>query len=130
MGVYKEYWQGMFLMDGTATRTQYWIPQIVNYFVLILYTFITQVGKYYNFRTGEIIELNGPVIGWLLLSLLIWIANFTIRARRLHDTGRSNWWILWYLLPGIGAIIIFILLVLPTKRNPRWTVNQSELLNG
>lgn len=124
---YKEYWQNMTVMNATATRSQYWWPQVVNYLVLFLYGLVTNSGQYYDFSTDTITNLSLPAIIFIVLSLAIWLANFTVRARRLHDTNRSNWWVLLYLLPFIGAIIMFIFLVLPSKRQSRWTINQAEL---
>ncbi|MGC3071876.1 DUF805 domain-containing protein, partial [Enterococcus faecalis] len=50
-----------------------------------------------------------------------------VRARRLHDRDHCNWWILFYLLPFIGTLVIFITLILPRKSHTRWPVNQSEI---
>jgi len=33
-------------------------------------------------------------------------------VRRLHDTGRSGWWILICFIPFIGAIWLFVITVL------------------
>ncbi|MFY8275060.1 DUF805 domain-containing protein [Pseudoalteromonas sp. SSDWG2] len=44
-------------------------------------------------------------------SLALLIPSFAIGARRLHDTGRSGWWQLLYLLPIIGAIVLIIFFV-------------------
>ncbi|MDK7979152.1 DUF805 domain-containing protein, partial [Enterococcus faecalis] len=77
---------------------------------------------------GTIIkEWNTVTIIFFLLTALIWLANFTVRARRLHDRDHSNWWILFYLLPFIGTLVIFITLILPSKSHTRWPVNQSEI---
>jgi hypothetical protein len=40
-------------------------------------------------------------------------ANFDGRARRLHDTGKSGWLQLLWLIPCIGFIILIVLLVQP-----------------
>ena len=45
-----------------------------------------------------------------LAALLPWIA---IAVRRLHDTNRSGWWTLLYLVP-IGNIVLLVFLVLPS----------------
>ena len=61
-----------------------------------------------------------------ILGLLIWLANFTVRARRLHDRNHSNWWVLFYLIPIVGSIVVFVALVLPSKEETRWSANQSQ----
>ena len=58
---YKEYWNNITVMNASATRSQYWWPQLINYFVLFLYTTLTQTYKYIDFMpdgTKVIKELN------------------------------------------------------------------------
>lgn len=126
---YKEYWSNLTLMDAKATRAQYWWPQLANYLVLFLFGLITDIPQYYNFETQQFTRFSFFAFVFMGLSIAIWLANFTVRARRLHDTNRSNWWILLYLLPVFGSIIMFIFLVLPSKPNSRWRYNQSEIDN-
>ena len=40
-------------------------------------------------------------------------------VRRLHDSGKSGWWLLLGLIPGIGTIIVLVLLLMPgeTREN-------------
>lgn len=55
------------------------------------------------------------VIG--LAALLPWIA---IAVRRLHDTNRSGWWVLLYLVP-VGNVALLVFLVLPSdERGARY----------
>jgi len=127
---YKEYWRNITVMNASSTRAQYWWPQVVNYFVLALYTSMTGTYRYIDFLSdgSKIIKEWNPVtIIFVLLTVLIWLANFTVRARRLHDRNHSNWWILFYLVPIIGSLIIFITLILPSKRPSRWPINQSDI---
>ena len=35
-----------------------------------------------------------------------------VSVRRLHDTGRSGWWLLISLVPLIGAIVLLVFLIL------------------
>ncbi|BDQ62664.1 membrane protein [Enterococcus faecalis] len=117
---YREYWNNITTMNASATRAQYWWPQLINYLVLGIYSAITGVYRYIEVtpNDGTIIkEWNTVTIIFFLLTALIWLANFTVRARRLHDRDHSNWWILFYLLPFIGTLVIFITLILPSKKS-------------
>ncbi len=129
INAYKEYWRNMSLMNATATRGQYWWPQVINYFVLVLYSVLTRAYKYIDFMsdgTNIVKEWNLVTIIFTILGLLIWLANFTVRARRLHDRNHSNWWVLFYLIPIVGSIVVFVALVLPSKEETRWSANQSQ----
>ncbi|WP_265455433.1 DUF805 domain-containing protein [Enterococcus sp. HY326] len=114
---YKEYWRNMFNMEGRATRSQFWWPQLVNIIVVVVYLFASEL---FSFRYSSFFYM-----GLSILMFAIWIANFSIRARRLHDRDHSNWWLLLYLLPRIGSLIIFIQMLLPSVEDTRWPVNQS-----
>lgn len=64
---------------------------------------------------GGRIQSTGIEQTWLgvifeVLSLLCTISLVCASIRRLHDTGKSGWNVLWYLLPLIGWIIEIVLL--------------------
>ena len=48
-----------------------------------------------------------PLIG-TLMSILLGLAMIPITFRRLHDTDRSAWWALLFLIPFIGWLIIIV----------------------
>lgn len=39
-------------------------------------------------------------------SLVVLLPSLAVGVRRLHDTGRSGWWLLIWLIPLIGWIIL------------------------
>ncbi|TJY41720.1 DUF805 domain-containing protein [Cohnella pontilimi] len=43
-----------------------------------------------------------------LYALAILLPSLAVSVRRLHDTGRSGWWLLIGLIPLIGAIILLV----------------------
>ncbi|MBZ5968832.1 DUF805 domain-containing protein [Leuconostoc gasicomitatum] len=126
MKVYKEFWTKMFVWNATATRAQYWIPIIVNYLIGgILMNVVENIQGHsvediYNFG-----DLTTNTVA-KIIALIVWIATLTIKARRLHDTDRSAGWIFIQLIPLIGTIWFFILMVLPTSAESRWVDNQSR----
>jgi uncharacterized membrane protein YhaH (DUF805 family) len=56
--------------------------------------------------------LEGTTVG-ALFGLAILLPTITVLVRRLHDTGRSGWWGLVFLIPAIGVLILIVLLALP-----------------
>ena len=85
------------VFSGRARRKEYW------YFVL------------FNFIIGIVLSLidifwGFPVLYWLY-SLAVLLPYLGVSIRRLHDTGRSGWWLLIGLIPLIGAIILLIYMV-------------------
>ena len=51
----------------------------------------------------------------LLLGLAVFLPNLAMGARRLHDTGRSAWWLLIGLIPLIGLLVLIFFYVQPSN---------------
>ena len=47
-----------------------------------------------------------PITAIFLLAMLL--PNIGVGVRRLHDTGRSGWWLLIGLIPLIGLIVLIV----------------------
>jgi uncharacterized membrane protein YhaH (DUF805 family) len=61
--------------------------------------------------------LLAAAVAYVLAMLWYWIAALTVAVRRLHDTGRSGWWIGWpiplgFLLGLLSAAIPFAAILL------------------
>ena len=129
INAYKDYWSNMTVMNASATRSQYWWPQVLNVLIWTIFYAVSGVYKYIEITPEDVTlirEWNVLTILFVIISVLIWLANFTVRARRFHDRNHSNWWILFYMVPFIGPIVIFITLLLPSKQETRWPRNQSD----
>lgn len=102
---YKLFWQNYFTIDGRARRTAYWIPWLINFAVMLILPLI-----------------EGMLYGMPVLSLLYWLAIIipviTVTIRRLHDTGKSGWWVFIILIPIIGGIVLIIFMVLDSQPGP------------
>lgn len=46
------------------------------------------------------------------------IPGLAVTARRLHDTGRTGWWVLIGLVPLAGAIVLLVFLVADSQPGP------------
>jgi uncharacterized membrane protein YhaH (DUF805 family) len=82
--------------EGRARRTEYWMFFLVNLIIAIVIGII-----------GRIIHV--PVLS-TLYSLAVLVPGIAVGVRRLHDTGRTGWWLLISLIPLIGTIWIIVLL--------------------
>jgi len=45
--------------------------------------------------------------------LAVFLPALAVSVRRLHDSGRSGWWVLIGLVPCVGWIILIVFYVLP-----------------
>jgi uncharacterized membrane protein YhaH (DUF805 family) len=75
--------------EGVATRSEYWWFMLFVYVVDILLESVSR-----------------PLAGVFVLAMLV--PQLAAGARRLHDTGRSAWWLLLWLVPVAGWIVLFI----------------------
>ncbi|MBN2584135.1 MAG: DUF805 domain-containing protein [Planctomycetes bacterium] len=93
IGVLKKY----AVFDGRARRKEYWMFVLFNIII--------------SFVLGIIDGLIGyPVLG-LIYSLAVLLPGLGVSIRRLHDTGRSGWWILIGFVPIVGFIILLVFMV-------------------
>lgn len=88
--------------NGRARRKEYWWSYLAFTGVMIGAMII-----------DDIIGSNGIFYTLSLLGLLL--PSFGVTVRRLHDTGRSGWNILWGIIPIIGAILLIIWLATDTS---------------
>ena len=51
----------------------------------------------------------------LIASLLLLLPNLGMGVRRLHDTGRSGWWILIGLVPFVGVLVLIYFYIQPSQ---------------
>ena len=85
--------------SGKATRREYWM------FVLC-YLVIYFVARIVD---GMIPAMDGAPVLTGLLALACFIPNTSITCRRLHDVGRSGWWMLIAIVPlGIFVLLAFL----------------------
>ena len=98
--------------SGRATRSEYWYFQLFNCLVsigIMIACFII------GMASGGADGLAGIMLLWNILAwiyaLATLIPGLAVGVRRLHDTGRSGWNLLWVLLPLIGSIILLIFFV-------------------
>ncbi|MBC6460830.1 DUF805 domain-containing protein [Actinomadura sp. HBU206391] len=85
--------------SGRARRTEYWIFFLVNVIISVVFGVL-------------IVMTDGFLYVFLLYALAVLIPSLAVGVRRLHDTGRSGWWLLISLVPFVGAIILIYFFVL------------------
>ena len=64
---------------------------------------------------GTVIRQAGFGLLQGLYDLAVLIPSIAVTVRRLHDTGRTGWWILIGLIPVIGGIVLLIFMLLDSE---------------
>lgn len=82
--------------SGRARRREYWMFILANFIVALVFgTIDTIIGW------GQI--LSG------IYSLAVLLPSIAVCIRRLHDIGKSGWWLLICLIPLVGGIWLLVL---------------------
>ena len=90
--------------SGRASRSEYWWFTLFNCLVSLGIFFL-----------GALFNSVEVVFGIsILLCLLLLLPGLAVCVRRLHDTGRSAWWLLVALVPYVGSWILLVIYCLPS----------------
>ena len=84
--------------SGRARRKEYWFFVLFSVIISFVLGFIDGFAG-----------LGGILGGIYALAVLI--PSIAVGVRRLHDTGRTGWWLLVGLIPLIGFIILIVFMV-------------------
>jgi uncharacterized membrane protein YhaH (DUF805 family) len=93
------------LFEGRAGRAEYWWFVLANLLISLALQLLAQV-------------LDVLFILGFLYSLAVLIPSIAVGIRRLHDTGRSGWWLLISLIPIIGVIVLIVFLATDGDQGP------------
>ncbi|HWQ71876.1 MAG TPA: DUF805 domain-containing protein [Desulfitobacteriaceae bacterium] len=88
------------VFEGRARRKEYWM------FVLFNLIFMTAAYLLDSILSGNM----GYGLIYTIYSLAVLLPGLAVSVRRLHDIGKSGWFILISLIPIIGCIWLLILM--------------------
>jgi uncharacterized membrane protein YhaH (DUF805 family) len=89
---------------GRARRKEYWMFTLVSGIISVVLAILDNV-------------LTTSLLG-ALYSLAVLLPSLAVGVRRLHDTGRSGWWLLIGIIPLIGWIVLIVFLATDGERQP------------
>ena len=90
-------------LNGRASRSEYWWFVLFNFIVNIV-TFVIDL------TLGSMITYDMGYVG-LIAFLALLLPTVSVSVRRLHDIGKSGWWILLAIIPIVNFIGIFVIIV-------------------
>jgi len=93
--------------SGRSRRKEYWMFWLLNVLISLFVGLVFLVGYYADMSQTDMDTWLMPVV-WLacLWSLATLVPGIAVTIRRLHDTDRSGWSILFGLIPFIGGFIL------------------------
>ena len=94
--------------SGRARRKEYWFFVLFNIIISVVLTVCDVFMGTYS-AAASIGILTG------IYTLAVLIPGIAVSVRRLHDTGRSGWWLLIVLVPLIGALVLLIFMFIDSQ---------------
>lgn len=101
MNYYTGVWKKYVTFSGRARRKEYWMFMLIHIIVCAILSVIDKA--------------IGAQVLLTIYGLAVLLPSLAVLSRRLHDSGRSAWWILICLVPFIGQIVLIIFAVLDSQ---------------
>ncbi|MFF3863130.1 DUF805 domain-containing protein [Streptomyces sp. NPDC002209] len=93
------------VFSGRARRQEYWMFTLFNLIALIIVAVLDNaIGTY-------------PLL-YAIYALAVFLPGLAVGIRRLHDTGKSGWWMFIALVPLVGGIWLLVLMASEGQPQP------------
>ena len=112
LGVLKKY----AVFSGRAQRAEYWYFVLFNTIVSIILMVLDVMLGTFDPRS-----VLGVLSG--IYALAVFIPSLAVSVRRLHDIGKSGWWLLIGLIPLIGPILLIVWFATDSKEDNQYGKN-------
>lgn len=100
--------------DGRASRSEYWyfilFYLILSFIVALIDTFVLNP----MMGVTPVDSAQGGILQ-IIVALALLVPSIALAIRRLHDTGKSGWWLLIALIPVIGALVLLYFYVVDSE---------------
>jgi uncharacterized membrane protein YhaH (DUF805 family) len=103
INAYVKMWKNGFDFSGRTRRRDYWLAFLMNILIALIVT-LPSIGNDRGYGYGYV-QYNAFQ---MIYSLIVFIPFLAISVRRLHDIGRSGFWLFIGLVPIIGGIILLV----------------------
>ena len=106
----RSFWSNYATFRGRSRRSEYWWIQL-----FLVLTNLAVAAVDLALMNGDIDRFiangGGGIVGliWILVTI---VPALAVLVRRLHDTGKSGWWVLIGFVPFVGTIVLFVFSVL------------------
>lgn len=139
----REYVKGLFPFRGRIGRRQYWISTLLYSLIWVLGAVILITLAALNYNPPDDTITNITIVGFVLLGIAMTVLVVvvvtglaSIGVRRLHDRGKTGYWLLlYYLLPSMmsknaGLDTVGLIFWLVTLGILIWAIVDLGLLRG
>lgn len=146
----KWYWNGLknyVNFEGRARRKEYWMFHLFNGIICVILLLLSLIlvglftsgplaaEGYAGSQVGYVIGYGGGLLAYILIflyQLAVFLPSLALSIRRLHDIGKSGWWICIGFIPVVGPIIMLVFNCQDSEtkvnqygENPKAVINES-----
>ncbi len=115
ISAYTEMFKKYAQFEGRSRRQEYWLASLANFIIMMIvyiFMFATVFDKMATIEEASVGEVFGSMGVFIALigiyALVVMVPSLALGVRRLHDTGRSGWYMLLSLVPYVGGIILLV----------------------
>ena len=122
--------------SGRARRKEYWCFVLINNLVCSIIMGIAAVCAANLSRAGHCGQrdmeafLAIGIIVCAVYGLVMMLPTLSVTVRRLHDTGRSGWFMWLTVIPVIGPIMFFVTMLLDSQPGANRYGPNPKMLDG
>jgi uncharacterized membrane protein YhaH (DUF805 family) len=95
------------VFSGRARRKEYWMFTLIHVLIMVALFLLMILG-------GENMT-SVLMIVYALYTLAVLIPSLAVTIRRLHDTGKSGWWIFIGFIPFIGGFVLLYFMIVDSQ---------------
>ena len=97
------------VFSGRARRKEYWMFSLFNIIIVLALAFVEGI-------TGVAPQSDQSILAVVYLFAAL-LPGLAVTVRRLHDTGRTGWWLLISLVPIIGSLVLLVFMVQDSQQS-------------
>jgi uncharacterized membrane protein YhaH (DUF805 family) len=101
-------WKRFAEFDGRSRRKEYWMFSLFNFLIAL----VLEVAGLILLKSGIGLILLAVLFVYALAAL---IPSLAVSVRRLHDIGKSGWWLLIALVPIVGGLLLLVFSVMDSE---------------
>ena len=110
--------QRYFEFSGRSTRAEYWWWILFASVTALILTIV-------DIQIGTASEMGFGVL-YSVFVLATFIPGLAVLVRRLHDVGKSGWFLLIGLIPLVGAIVVLVSILPGSEIENKYGSPRSE----
>lgn len=121
ISAYKSMFKKYAQFSGRSRRSEYWLAYLMNtiiaiglYLIMVVAMFVSVISSGgHTIFTMVIMALSGVLM--TVYAIVILVPSLAMTVRRLHDIGKSGWFLLLELIPYVGGLILLVFSVLDSQ---------------